>query len=65
MTTIKPRPYDEIPHWSGQEPTPRRRSSIWSVLGVILAISLGVFALIQVALLVLFFVVFNSSGSNK
>jgi hypothetical protein len=65
MTTTPPSPYDPLPRWSGNDSVPRRRRGVWSVLGVMLAVAFGVFALIHVAILVLMIVVANSYGSNK
>jgi hypothetical protein len=64
MTTTKP-PYDEMPHWSGQEQPPRRGRSVWCGLGVILAVALGVLGLLVVAGFVIVFIGLNSYGSNK
>jgi hypothetical protein len=65
MTTTKPPPYDEIPHWSGNDSLPQRRRSVWSLLGVALAIALGVLGLLVVASLVTVFIALNNYGSNK
>jgi hypothetical protein len=65
MSTTKPPQYDEIPHWSGNDSLPRRRRSVWSGLGVILAVALGVFGLMVVGGFVILFIGLNSYGSNK
>jgi hypothetical protein len=65
MTTTKPPPYDEIPHWSGNDSLPRRRHDVWSVLGIALAVAIGVLGLMVVAGFVIVFIGLNSYGSNK
>jgi hypothetical protein len=65
MTTNPPSPYDEIPRWTGNDSLPRRRRSVWSALGVILAVALGVFGLLVVAGFVILLIGLNNTGSNK
>jgi hypothetical protein len=65
MTTTPPSPYDPLPHWTRQEPPLRRRRGVWSALGVILAVALGVLGLLVVAGFVIVFIGLNNQGSNK
>jgi hypothetical protein len=65
MTTTPPSPYDPLPQWTGNDSLPRRRHSVWSVLGVALAVALGVLGLLVVAGFVIVFIGLYSYGSNK
>jgi hypothetical protein len=64
MTTTPPSPYDP-PRWTGGGSRPRRRHSVWSVVGVALAVVLGVLGLMVVASAVIFVIGLNSWGNNK
>ena len=65
MTATPTPPYEPLPRWSGNNSRHRGARSVWSILGVILAVAFGALMLIHLAFLVLIFVVTNSYGSNK
>jgi hypothetical protein len=54
--------------WQPQQPQPqppRRRRSVWQVVGVTLAVVVGVMGLVAVAGAILFMVAINSWADNK
>lgn len=63
--TVPTSPSGQPPRWTGNDSLPPRRHSVWSVLGTVVAVALGVFGLMVVAGFVLLIIGLNNYGSNK
>jgi hypothetical protein len=64
MTSTPSSPSDP-PQWIGDGSPRRRRHSVWAVVGVALAVTLGVLGLIVVACGALLVIGLNNWGNNK